>query len=97
MSIFLIFDQIINLIFNFPESKCGGKCNPINKKKKKCQGRGQLFVKVGPKPKILDLFADSMQRNCANEVSLDWLGSRACLMALEVLGFFITKYAFSPF
>ena len=33
----------------------------------------------------------------ANKVSPYWLGSRACLRAPEALGYFITKYAFSPF
>ena len=55
------------------------------------QGRSQLFVNGGPKPKILDLFADFAQQSRANEVSPNWLGSRAHLMALEALGFFITK------
>ena len=42
------------------------------------------------------IFADSAQQSCANEVSPYWPGSRAHLRALEALGFFITKYAFSP-
>ena len=43
------------------------------------------------------IFADSAQRSHANEVIPYWQGSRACLRALEALGFFITKYTFSPF
>ena len=32
-----------------------------------------------------------------NEVSPNWLGSRAHLRTLEALGFFIAKYTLSPF
>ena len=42
-------------------------------------------------------FANSMQQSRVNKVSPYWPGSRAHLRALEALGFFITKYAFSPF
>ena len=60
------------------------------------QGRIQDLVKGGRKFSW-STFADSAQRSHANEVSPYWLGSRAHLRALEVLGFFITKYAFSLF
>ena len=60
-------------------------------------GPYSAFFKGGPKPKILDLFANFAQQSCTNEVSPNWPGSRACLRALEALGFFIPKYAFSPF
>ena len=56
----------------------------------------QDLVKEGPQIFWL-IFADSAQQSCANEVSPYWLGSGACLRALEAVWFFITKYAFSPF
>ena len=51
------------------------------------QGRSQLFVKGGAKPKNLDLFADSAQQSHANKVSPNWPGSRACLRAWKLFGF----------
>ena len=60
------------------------------------QGRIQDLVKGGPEL-FWPCFAESAQQSHANEVSPYWSGSRACLRALEALGFFITKYAFSPF
>ena len=60
------------------------------------QGRIQDLVKGAPKFFWL-IFANSAQQSRANKVSPYWLGSRASLRALEALGFFITKYAFSPF
>ena len=56
----------------------------------------QDLVKGGPKI-IWPIFADPAQWSHVNEVSPYWPGSRACLRAPEALGFFITKYAFSPF
>ena len=61
------------------------------------QGRIQDLVKGGGPILFWPIFADSAQWSCANEVSPYWLGSGAHLRALEALGFFITKYAFSPF
>ena len=60
------------------------------------EGQIQDLVKGGPKFFRL-IFASSAQRSCINEVSPYWPGSRAHLRAPEALGFFITKYAFSPF
>ena len=59
-------------------------------------GRMQDLVKGGPKL-FWPIFANSTQWSCANEVSPYWPGHKACLRALEALGFFITKYVFSPF
>ena len=70
----------------------GSLYNVLGKTKSgKFQGWIQDLVKGHPN------FANSAQCNHANEVSPYWLGSRAHLRALEALGFFITKYAFSPF
>ena len=41
--------------------------------------------------------AEAAEERNANEMSPYWPGSRARLRALEALGFFITKYASSPF
>ena len=60
------------------------------------RGGSRIWLRGGPKFFWLS-FADSMQWSHANKVSLYWLGSRARLRALEALGLFITKYAFSPF
>ena len=60
------------------------------------QGWIQDLVKGGPKLFGL-IFANSAQQSHVNKVSPYWPGSRAHLRALEALGFFITKYAFSPF
>ena len=65
--------------------------------KDKCRAVPSFLQKGGSKPKILDLSANSTQQSCVNEVSPNWMGSRAHLKALEALGFFITKYAFCPF
>ena len=61
------------------------------------QGRVQDLVKGGGPEFFWLSFADSAQWSHVNEVSPYWLRSRARLRALEALGFFITKYAFSPF
>ena len=42
-------------------------------------------------------FANVMQRSGASKASPNWLGSRACLRALEALAFLFFKYAFSWF
>ena len=60
------------------------------------QGWIQDLVKWGAQI-FWPIFANATQWSHANEVSPYWLGSRAHLRALEALGFFITKYAFSPF
>ena len=60
------------------------------------QGQIQDLVKGMPQF-FWPIFANSTQWSHVNEVSPYWLGSRACLRALEALGVFITKYAFSPF
>ena len=64
--------------------------------KRLSQGQIQDLVKGVPKY-FWPIFADSAQQSHANKVSPYWPGSRARLIALEALGFFITKYAFSPF
>ena len=51
------------------------------------QGRIQDLVKWGPKI-FLSIFANKVQWSHADEVGPNWPGS---------LGFFIAKYAFSPF
>ena len=60
------------------------------------KGQIQDLVKGGPNF-FWPIFANSIQQSCVNDVSPYWPGSRACLKTLEALGFFITKYAFSPF
>ena len=50
------------------------------------QGGGQVL-----RPKV----ADIAKRSCVSEVSNLWLGSRACLRALEAFGVLMLKYAFS--
>ena len=56
--------------------------------------RIQDLVKGGPqllRPKV----ADVVKQSCASEASNLWLGSRACLRAVEAFGFLMLKYAFS--
>ena len=55
-----------------------------------------LWSGGGPR-KLFCEFADGAKRSRANEVSFRRPGSRAHLRALEALGFFIAKYAFSYF
>ena len=43
-----------------------------------------------PRPKV----GDVAERSHANKVSYLWLGSRACLKALESFGVLMLKYAF---
>ena len=50
------------------------------------QGGAQVL-----RPKV----ADIVKRSHAREASNLWLGSRACLRALEAFGFLMLKYAFS--
>ena len=62
------------------------------------KGQEQIQDLVKGSPEFFWLsFADSTQQSCVNKVSPYWLGSRALRWALEALGVFITKYAFSPF
>ena len=63
---------------------------------KEHRGRSRIWLRGGPKFFWL-IFANSTQWSRVNKVSPYWPGSRACLRALEALGFFITKYAFSTF
>ena len=60
------------------------------------RGGSRIWLREGPEYFWL-IFTDSAQWSHANEVSTYWPGSRAHLRALEALGVFITKYAFSPF
>ena len=57
------------------------------------QGRSQLFVKGGPRPKILDLFANFVQRSCENEVNpkltLIGQGPRPALGPWKLLDFLL--------
>ena len=58
------------------------------------QVRIQDLVKGGPqvlRPKVTDV----VKQSHASEASNLWLGSRACLRALEAFGFLMHKYAFS--
>ena len=60
------------------------------------QGRIQDFTGGGPdrdRPKLLTVRSSVVRAKRA----LFSVGSGACLRALEALGYFITKYAFSPF
>ena len=61
-----------------------------------CQGRIQDLIRGGPdryRPKLPMVRSSIVQVKRA----LFSVGSGACLRALEALGYFITKYAFSPF
>ena len=60
------------------------------------QGRIQDLIRGGPdrdRPKLLMVHSSVMRAKRA----LFSVGSGACLRAPEALGYFITKYAFSPF
>ena len=60
------------------------------------QGRIQDLIGGGPdrdRPKLPTVCSSIMRAKQA----IFSVGSGACLRALEVLGYFITKYAFSPF
>ena len=46
---------------------------------------------------FLGKVANGAKWSHANEVSFKWLGSRACLRALEALGVFFAEYVFSLF
>ena len=61
-----------------------------------CRGGSRIWLRGGPNF-FWPIFANFMQLSHVNEVSPYWQGPRARLRALEALGFFITKYAFSPF
>ena len=60
------------------------------------QGQIQDLIRGGPdhdRPKLPMVCSSVVQAKQA----LFSMGSGACLRALEALGYFITKYAFSPF
>ena len=59
------------------------------------RGRSRIWLRGGPN--FFGQFLPTLCSSRANKVSPHWLGSRAHLRVLEALGFFITKYAFSPF
>ena len=60
------------------------------------RGGSRIWLRGAPNFFLL-IFADSTLQSHVNKMSPYWPWSRACLRALEALGFFITKYAFSPF
>ena len=83
---------IFNTPFMLSESE-SKKC------KKRCQAtQGWILDLVKGTPKnLLSIFANKAQWIYVNEMSPNWPGSRKQLRALEALGYFIAKYAFSPF
>ena len=54
-------------------------------------------IEVGGPNIFLGKVTDGVKQSHANEVSFNRPGSRACLGALEALGFFFAEYAFSLF
>ena len=68
--------------------------NRILKNSQYSPGADPGFGQGGPKllrPKV----ADVVKWSCVSKVSNLWLGSRACLRALEAFGFLMLKYALS--